>query len=38
MALVTDRLNVNKPATPERKQGKLTLAQLNDNKNLDVDT
>ena len=37
MALVTDRLNANKPATPEPKQGKLTPAQLNNNKDLEVD-
>ena len=37
MALVTDRLNANKPATPELKQGKLTPAQLNNNKDLEVD-
>ncbi|KAI9451545.1 Dynamin central region-domain-containing protein [Lactarius psammicola] len=37
MALVTDRLNANKPATPEPKQGKVTSAQLNNNKDLDVD-
>ena len=37
MALVTDRLNANKPATPELKQGKLTPAQLNKNKDLEVD-
>jgi hypothetical protein len=33
----TDRLNANKPATPESKQGKLTSAQLNNNKDLEVD-
>ncbi|KAF8267575.1 Dynamin central region-domain-containing protein [Lactarius quietus] len=37
MALVTDRLNANKPATPEPKAGKVTSAQLNNNKDLDVD-
>ena len=37
MALVTDRLNANKPPTPELKQGKLTPAQLNNNKDLEVD-
>ena len=37
MALVTDRLNANKPAMPEPKQGKLTPAQLNNNKDLEVD-
>ena len=37
MALVTDRLNANKPATPEPKPGKLTSAQLNNNKDLEVD-
>ncbi|KAH9970364.1 Dynamin central region-domain-containing protein [Lactifluus volemus] len=37
MALVTDRLNANKPATPEPKQGKVTSAQLNNNKDLEVD-
>ncbi|KAH8991532.1 Dynamin central region-domain-containing protein [Lactarius akahatsu] len=37
MALVTDRLNANKPATPEPKPGKMTAAQLNNNKDLDVD-
>ena len=38
MALVTDRLNANKPATPEPKPGgKPTSAQLNNNKDLEVD-
>ena len=37
MALITDRLNANKPATSETKQGKLTPAQLNNNKDLGVD-
>jgi hypothetical protein len=38
MALVTDRLNANKPATPEPKAGgKPTSAQLNNNKDLEVD-
>ena len=37
MALVTERLNANKPATPEPKGGKLTAAQLNNNKDLEVD-
>ncbi|KAI0303287.1 Dynamin central region-domain-containing protein [Multifurca ochricompacta] len=37
MALVTDRLNANKPATPEPKPGKVTAAQLNNNKDLEVD-
>ncbi len=37
MAIVTDRLNANKPATPEPKSGKVTAAQLNNNKDLDVD-
>jgi vacuolar protein sorting-associated protein 1 len=38
MALVTDRLNANKPATPEPKPGgKATAAQLNNNKDLEVD-
>ena len=37
MALVTDRLNANKPTTLEPKPGKLTPAQLNNNKDLDVD-
>ena len=37
MALVTDRLNANKPATPEPKQGKINPAQLNNNKDLEVD-
>ena len=37
MALVTDRLNANKPATPEPKPGKVSSAQLNNNKDLDVD-
>lgn len=36
MALVTERLNANKPATPEPKAGKATAAQLN-NKDLEVD-
>ena len=38
MALVTDRLNANKPATPEPKPGgKVTASQLNNNKDLEVD-
>lgn len=38
MALVTERLNANKPATPEPKPGgKLNAAQLNNNKDLEVD-
>jgi dynamin 1-like protein len=37
MALVTERLNANKPATPEPKGGKMTAAQLNNNKDLEVD-
>ncbi len=38
MALVTDRLNANKPATPEPKPGgKPSSAQLNNNKDLEVD-
>jgi hypothetical protein len=38
MAMVTDRLNANKPATPEpNKGGKTTAAQLNNNKDLEVD-
>jgi hypothetical protein len=37
MALVTERMNANKPATPEPKSGKVTSAQLNNNKDLDVD-
>jgi hypothetical protein len=38
MALVTDRLNANKPATPEPKPGgKATSAQVNNNKDLEVD-
>ena len=37
MALVTDRLNANKLGTPEPKQGKMTPAQLNDKKDLEVD-
>ena len=38
MAIVTDRLNANKPATPEpTKGGKVTSAQLNNNKDLEVD-
>lgn len=37
MALVTDRLNANKPATPEPKPGKVSAAQLNNNKDLEVD-
>ena len=36
MALVTGRLNANKHATPEPKQGKLTPTQLNSNKDLEV--
>ena len=37
MALVTDRLNANKPATPEPKSGgKINAAQLNKNKDLEV--
>ena len=37
MAIVTDRMNANKPATPEPKGGKTTAAQLNNNKDLEVD-
>lgn len=38
MALVTDRLNANKPAPTEPKPGsKPTPAQLNNNKDLEVD-
>ena len=37
MALVTDRMNANRPARPEPKQGKLTRAQLDSNKDLEVD-
>jgi hypothetical protein len=37
MALVTERLNANKPATPEPKPGKMTAAQMNNNKDLEVD-
>lgn len=38
MALVTERLNANKPATPDPKPGgKLTSAQMNNNKDLEVD-
>ncbi|KAI0291433.1 Dynamin central region-domain-containing protein [Russula brevipes] len=37
MALVTDRLNANKPATPEPKSGKINSAQMNNNKDLEVD-
>ncbi|KAI0035035.1 Dynamin central region-domain-containing protein [Vararia minispora EC-137] len=37
LAIVTDRLNQSKPATPEPKQGKPTAAQLNNNKDLDVE-
>ena len=37
MALVTERLNANKPATPEPKGGKMTAAQLNNNKDLEFD-
>ena len=37
MALVTDRLNANKLGTPEPKRGKLTPAQLNNDKDLEVD-
>ena len=37
MSLITDRLNANKPATSETKQGKLTPAQLNNNKDMEVD-
>jgi hypothetical protein len=37
MALVTERLNANKPATPEPKPGKVSAAQLNNNKDLEVD-
>src|SRR5947208_7831035 len=37
MAIVTERLNANKPATPEPKGGKITSAQMNNNKDLEVD-
>ena len=37
MALVTEHLNTNKPTTPEPKPRKTTAAQLNNNKDLEVD-
>jgi hypothetical protein len=36
MALVTERMNANKPATPDPK-GKINAAQMNNNKDLEVD-
>lgn len=39
MAIVSDRLNAQKPATPapDAKSGKLAPGQINNNKDLDVD-
>ncbi|KAG8903351.1 vacuolar protein sorting-associated protein 1 [Tulasnella sp. 403] len=37
MTLITDRLNAAKPPPTEPKPGKVTSAQLNNNKDLDVD-
>ena len=37
MAIVTDRMNANKPQQQETKGGKVTSAQLNNNRDLDVD-
>ena len=37
MSLVTERLNANKPQQAESKGGKVTGAQLNNNRDLDVD-
>lgn len=37
MALVNDRLNANKQPQHEEKSGKVTSAQLNNNRDLDVD-
>lgn len=38
MAIVSDRLNASKPpSTPDTKNGKITAAQLNNNKDLDVE-
>jgi len=38
--IVTERLNANKPppATPDPKSGKLAAGQINNNKDLDVDS
>ena len=35
--VVMERLNGNKPATPEPKGGKMTATQLNNNKDLEFD-
>ncbi|KAI0637427.1 Dynamin central region-domain-containing protein [Trametes polyzona] len=37
MAIVTERLNANKPQHQDTKGGKVTAAQLNNNRDLDVD-
>jgi hypothetical protein len=40
MAIITERLNANKPpaATPDPKSGKLAPGQINNNRDLDVDS
>jgi len=40
MAIITERLNANKPpaAAPDPKSGKLAPGQINNNKDLDVDS
>lgn len=40
MSIVTDRINANKPppATQDPKSGKLAPGQINNNKDLDVDS
>ncbi|KAI0311500.1 Dynamin central region-domain-containing protein [Amylostereum chailletii] len=37
MGIVTERINMSKPATPEPKAGKLAPGAINNNKDLDVD-
>ena len=37
MSIVNDRLNANKPQTPDMKGGKLPPGAVNNNKDLDVD-
>lgn len=37
MSIVQDRLNASKPPPSDPKPGKVTAAQLNNNKDLDVD-
>jgi hypothetical protein len=37
MAIVTERMNANKPSTPGPPPGKLAPGQINNNRDLDVD-